>query len=1023
MTLALNTGETIGGVAGTASAVACVITGVEIAGGVEAFKVLYQGLLDDEVGTLYTVPTSTMVIVRNVGLTNTSGDSVGGVIIYVNGADAAHQICGSTTIPAGSTFMRTDSGWVMTDSTGAQQSSGGGGGGSGDVVGPGSATDDAIARFDTETGKLIQNSLATVDDAGTVDVPYGQDYTIDGVASRLWDSIEYYVNCDTGDDGAPGTVGEPFETVQHALDLLPKNLGGHNAAIYLQDSPNYAESILVTGFYNGEIDFIGGTLVWSGGIMVSIMVNEAIVWFSGIGFYVNEDDMWAVASLQTAPVLFDACKFSKDPSVSGTAGVCPTFGTVWLFGITPPGAGVEVDYGVLAGAGSTVFYDDTSQFGTEFVHYPSTESMVMTEGGFMVSGPGPEVGSTDAAVAVMDGTRGVKIRGSLVTIDADGSVNIPSGEAYGIDGTPLAYGDVGAAAADHEHAAGDITSGSLDGDRLPALSTDKRGGVKETGTPSGKFLRDDDSWATAGGAYRRPATIVVAASDSADKTNVDFVCPATDALDYITTTVIPTLPAGGGKILLLEGNYVMTTNSKGIVIDRNNVTVEGMGQSTIIKFPANTVAGTLITCNYANCAFDNFQLKGVATGSAAQIGLSSGSALCVVSRLDINGFGPDGSSQGITGSGSVIVEGCHIHGNYYGVQGGFNLATVTECYLYGNVRPLYLGGNYITISNNLIESSTYGTYTYSGPGIGAQISGNIFNQTYGRCITHVGGKASITSNMFYITSLTYPAISASGSGLAVTGNTVTSDGVGDPSAAPFSVDAGTNSIISGNVYNAAGAARCGYGLQIGSGAVGFAVMRNSLCFTVAPILDAGTQTTFGDAKMTSLLNVLAEDVDAIVDNEDLNVSLPLTCTLDGQPDFGRNVTLALTDADDGISAINITVTGVISLGVTVTETFTFASFTAKVATGNYPFEKITEVKVNSATGIGAGDVLEVGIGKKLGLPGRIHDTGGIIWVKQNAAKTAAYTASATYGTVAPTTLTAADDFDIFWNRDSNIWAV
>ena len=36
----------------------------------------------------------------------------------------------------------------------------------GDVVGPASATDNAIARFDTTTGKLIQNSLVTIDDAG-----------------------------------------------------------------------------------------------------------------------------------------------------------------------------------------------------------------------------------------------------------------------------------------------------------------------------------------------------------------------------------------------------------------------------------------------------------------------------------------------------------------------------------------------------------------------------------------------------------------------------------------------------------------------------------------------------------------------------------------------------------------------------------------------------------------------------------------------------------------------------------------
>ena len=38
--------------------------------------------------------------------------------------------------------------------------------GSGDVVGPSSATDNAIARFDTTTGKLIQNSTITISDTG-----------------------------------------------------------------------------------------------------------------------------------------------------------------------------------------------------------------------------------------------------------------------------------------------------------------------------------------------------------------------------------------------------------------------------------------------------------------------------------------------------------------------------------------------------------------------------------------------------------------------------------------------------------------------------------------------------------------------------------------------------------------------------------------------------------------------------------------------------------------------------------------
>jgi len=38
--------------------------------------------------------------------------------------------------------------------------------GTGDVIGPAGATDNAIARFDTATGKLIQNSAVTLDDTG-----------------------------------------------------------------------------------------------------------------------------------------------------------------------------------------------------------------------------------------------------------------------------------------------------------------------------------------------------------------------------------------------------------------------------------------------------------------------------------------------------------------------------------------------------------------------------------------------------------------------------------------------------------------------------------------------------------------------------------------------------------------------------------------------------------------------------------------------------------------------------------------
>lgn len=52
----------------------------------------------------------------------------------------------------------------------------------GAVSGPASSTDNAITRFDSTTGKVLQNSLVTIDDSGAINVPSGQDYKIDSTS-------------------------------------------------------------------------------------------------------------------------------------------------------------------------------------------------------------------------------------------------------------------------------------------------------------------------------------------------------------------------------------------------------------------------------------------------------------------------------------------------------------------------------------------------------------------------------------------------------------------------------------------------------------------------------------------------------------------------------------------------------------------------------------------------------------------------------------------------------------------------
>ena len=52
----------------------------------------------------------------------------------------------------------------------------------GDVVGPGSSTDHAIVRWNSITGTSVLDSNVTVDDSGSINVPSGQAYKINGTA-------------------------------------------------------------------------------------------------------------------------------------------------------------------------------------------------------------------------------------------------------------------------------------------------------------------------------------------------------------------------------------------------------------------------------------------------------------------------------------------------------------------------------------------------------------------------------------------------------------------------------------------------------------------------------------------------------------------------------------------------------------------------------------------------------------------------------------------------------------------------
>lgn len=102
-----------------------------------------------------------------------------------------------------------------------------GGGGLGDVVGPASATDNAIARYDLTTGKLIQNSTVMLDDAGALTVPEiaAPSTPASGkVAIYAKTDSKLYIKDDTGtetDLTAAGGGGSGSFSGTSAFRLLP----------------------------------------------------------------------------------------------------------------------------------------------------------------------------------------------------------------------------------------------------------------------------------------------------------------------------------------------------------------------------------------------------------------------------------------------------------------------------------------------------------------------------------------------------------------------------------------------------------------------------------------------------------------------------------------------------------------------------------------------------------------------------------------------------------------------------------
>lgn len=99
---------------------------------------------------------------------------------------------------------------------------------------------------------LIATRLYSTDNGGIIVKSSG------AVIGTLNADANIYVSTTGSDTTGDGTSGNPFKTIQHTIDVLPKDLGGYFATINVA-SGIYPEDIKITGFSNGALFLYSAT--------------------------------------------------------------------------------------------------------------------------------------------------------------------------------------------------------------------------------------------------------------------------------------------------------------------------------------------------------------------------------------------------------------------------------------------------------------------------------------------------------------------------------------------------------------------------------------------------------------------------------------------------------------------------------------------------------------------------------------------------------------------------------------------
>ncbi len=568
---------------------------------------------------------------------------------------------------------------------------------------------------------------------------------------------------------------------------------------------------------------------------------------------------------------------------------------------------------------------------------------------------------------------------------------------------------------------------------------------------------------------QRSVTYVVAASDSAARglVGADYICDGV-ADDVQIQAAIDALPVDGGRVILLEGNYL----GGQISIQANNVVLEGQGRGTIYKLADNTDDSVILVGDGGANAYTGIVIKHLVIdgNKANQAGTSHGIRLNQkIERSMIEDvYIHDCLTDGIKTEGTAVADGCErntytdillesnggcglqalyahhlvidrIVTNYNGSHGirlyysnsfrlnmfeswedsgdGFNLertehGVATDINMHGS-------GNYgINFDTQANDNSIIGFIVEDWAERAISLSISTGNQFIGGYFPY-GDKDAIYLDNSPLTRIDNCIFT--GAGQLVT-NTYTEITLNNSSE---------NAIITNNVFFDGGYGampkydiRDVYSYPAGLASDGIQVKDNAFSGAVTSALGPNlvnnptNRIYSGWADM--FMDLLVVDVTHVRSNEALNAGVPITFTIDAQPDVPRTLSWAF-DSHAQITEYDMEVIGVDAKGNTITETWDEGDgWTGET---DNAFATITSIKMTSRTGTGAGDTMDIGITDHLGLSNVIYAAGDVYKVKENNADLPVVggQVDVDYGTYDLNgAIGAADDFTIWFRSNLNV---